>query len=75
MYITRKKQRYYCGNLALSVLNTAVFLGILFLIITICDTSIFGAFAMGPFVVVLLGIFWVLFDFFTIMVWPNSLGM
>lgn len=51
MYITRKKQRYYCGNFASSVLNTVVLLGILFLIITVCGTFIFGAFAVGSFVV------------------------
>lgn len=56
MYITRKKQRYYCGNFASSVLNTMVLLGILFLIKVVCGTFIFKAFSVGSFVV-LWGIF------------------
>lgn len=75
MCITKKKQRYYCGNFASSVLNTMVLLGILFLIITVCGTFIFGAFAVGSFVVVLLGVFGGLISFFffflAIVIWPN----
>lgn len=59
MYITRKKQRYYCGNFASSVLNTMVLVGILFLIKVVCGTFIFKAFSVGSFVVSL-GVFLVL---------------
>lgn len=70
MYIIRKKQRYYCGNFASSVLNTMVLLGILFLIKVICGTFIFKAFSVGSFVV-LLGGFLVFCFVYPITIWPN----
>lgn len=70
MYIIRKKQRYYCGNFASSVLNTMVLLGILSLIKAICGTFIFKAFSVGSFIVLLSG--FLVFRFvYPITIWPN----
>lgn len=73
MYITRKKQRYYCGNFASSVLNTMVLLGILFLIKVVCGTFIFKTFSVGSFVV-LLGVFVFVFSSGSVLFFQSQFG-